>query len=190
VRHDVLKSDADLLCESFNDGPAKWLTEWNFPEAAVPKVWRKVENRARVQAEQGRDKALYDMGLELTDEAIQSRFAGEWRRRAAAPAFPAQGPAFTESREKAFPRHKPHAYSDILAGQLDSLSMDAQSAMLDSVRDLMERVLSEGGDMAAFAERLLENYPLPGMAELGENLAGALVAAKLAGMAGADDDHR
>jgi hypothetical protein len=41
--------------------------------------------------------------------------------------------------------------------------------------------------MAAFSERLLDVYPLPGLAGLRDNLAGALVAAKLAGMAGAND---
>lgn len=29
----VVKADADMLCQSFNTGPAVWLTEWNFPGA-------------------------------------------------------------------------------------------------------------------------------------------------------------
>ena len=29
VADHVIKSDADLLCESFNRGPVTWLTEWN-----------------------------------------------------------------------------------------------------------------------------------------------------------------
>ncbi|MFV9531247.1 phage portal protein family protein [Pseudomonas aeruginosa] len=31
VRLDLVKAAADLICESFNQGPARWLTEWNFP---------------------------------------------------------------------------------------------------------------------------------------------------------------
>jgi phage gp29-like protein len=182
VRYEVLKSDADLLCESFNAGPMRWLTEWNFPGAAAPKVWRKVENRKKTEAEQSSDKNLYGMGLELSDEAIQNRYAGEWQRRAAAaPTEPGEkpsAPAFAEGERP---------YTDTLAEQLDAMTMDAQSAMLDSVRDLMDQALAEGGDMAAFAERLLSIYPLPGVEDLQKALAGALAASRLAGMAGAAD---
>ena len=35
VRDDIIKADADLICESWNTGPAVWLTQWNFPGAAT-----------------------------------------------------------------------------------------------------------------------------------------------------------
>ncbi|MDR1946607.1 MAG: DUF935 domain-containing protein [Desulfovibrio sp.] len=184
VRHDILKSDADLLCESFNAGPMRWLTEWNFPGAAIPKVWRRVESRERLAAGLERDKGLYDMGLELTDDAIEERYAGEWRRRGQeAPALDRAG-GNDASRPPYFAEpERGQAYPEALAGQLDALSMDAQSAMLDGIRDLMDQALAEGGDMASFAERLLNIYPLPSLPELQKAVAGALAAAKLAGMA-------
>ena len=43
VRQELIKADADLLCESFNRGPARWLTEWNYPGAASPRVFRLTE---------------------------------------------------------------------------------------------------------------------------------------------------
>ena len=184
VRYEVLKSDADLLCEYFNAGPMRWMAEWNFPGAAAPRVWRKVENRRKTEAEQNSDKNLYDMGLELSDDAIRNRYAGEWQRRAAAPALTAPG---GKPEEPAFAENGGQPYPEALAGQLDALGMDAQSTMLDGVRDLMERTLAEGGDMAAFAEKLLDVYPLPDLPELQKLLAGALTAARLAGMAGASD---
>jgi hypothetical protein len=46
----VVKSDADLLCESFNRGPVAWLTEWNFPGAQPPRVWRHTEPAENLQA--------------------------------------------------------------------------------------------------------------------------------------------
>jgi phage gp29-like protein len=184
VRYEVLKSDGDLLCETFNAGPAKWLTEWNFPGAALPKIWRRIENRQKVKAEQERDKTLYDLGLELSDDALQNRFAGEWQRRAApaVPTLPGTGPEFAETR-----RAKPKAYPEMLAEQLDALTMDAQTAQVDRLRELMDQVLATGGDLNAFAEKLLDAYPLPGVETMGETLAGALAAAKLAGMAGVED---
>jgi hypothetical protein len=38
VMDEVVKSDSDLLSASFNEGPGRWLTEWNFPGAAPPKA--------------------------------------------------------------------------------------------------------------------------------------------------------
>ncbi len=175
VRHDVLKSDADLLCESLNSGPVRWLADWNFPGAACPKVWRKVENKERIREERERDKALYDMGLELSDEAIQERYNGEWQRRSASQPVP-NAPAFAEPAEE-------RDYPDELSDQLEGLTMDASTAMLNAVRDEMDRTLARGGDLAAFAERLLSGYPLPGLDTMQNAVAGALAAAKLAGMA-------
>ena len=43
VRLEIVKADADLLCESFNQGPARWMTAWNFgPHIASPALWRDV----------------------------------------------------------------------------------------------------------------------------------------------------
>ena len=53
VRQDVVKGDADLNCESFNDGPARWLTEWNFPGAGIPNVWRIIEEPEDMKAISG-----------------------------------------------------------------------------------------------------------------------------------------
>ena len=36
VKEDIIKADADLICSSFNNTVAKWLTEWNFPNAKPP----------------------------------------------------------------------------------------------------------------------------------------------------------
>ncbi len=33
VQEAVIKSDADLICESLNQQVVSWLTEWNFPNA-------------------------------------------------------------------------------------------------------------------------------------------------------------
>ncbi|MFX5157705.1 DUF935 family protein, partial [Acinetobacter baumannii] len=33
VRQDIVKADADLICESFNLGPVRWLTMFNFAGA-------------------------------------------------------------------------------------------------------------------------------------------------------------
>ena len=42
VRDQIITADAGLLCSSFNQGPAKWLTAWNFPTAEPPRVVRSI----------------------------------------------------------------------------------------------------------------------------------------------------
>ena len=97
VKSELVKADADLLCESFNDTVATWLTEWNFPGAKTPQVWRKVPNTRREEAQRAADKGAYEIGLELTDDAISRRYGEDWKRRAAAPvSVPSDSPAFAE----------------------------------------------------------------------------------------------
>lgn len=50
VRMDLVKSDADLICESFNRGPAAWLTELNFAGAKPPRIKRDVEEKTDLGA--------------------------------------------------------------------------------------------------------------------------------------------
>jgi hypothetical protein len=40
VAQKIVEADSDLLCGGFNAGPVKWWTEWNFPGAVPPKVYR------------------------------------------------------------------------------------------------------------------------------------------------------
>jgi phage gp29-like protein len=63
VAHAVVKSDADLISSSFNNSVARWLTEWNFPGAAIPQCYRKLESEPDLKALADRDKVLSDMGF-------------------------------------------------------------------------------------------------------------------------------
>jgi phage gp29-like protein len=81
VRLDILRSDADLVCESFNDGPAKWLTDWNYPGAAYPKVKRIIEDSNEVKVAIDRDEKLHSMGYQYTDEELRRRHGAGWQRK-------------------------------------------------------------------------------------------------------------
>ncbi len=62
VKDDLVKSDADLICDSFNRSVVRWLIDWNFPSGtAYPKVWRQVDEDDNIPPE-----ALnaYAMGIE------------------------------------------------------------------------------------------------------------------------------
>lgn len=175
VKSELVKADADLLCESFNDTVATWLTEWNFPGAKAPQVWRKVPNTRREEAQRAADKGAYEIGLELTDEAINRRYGEDWKRRAAAPvSIPSDSPAFAEPG-----RDEP----DEIAEQLESVTNAAGTGMINMIRAELDAAIRAGEDFAAFSDRIAGLYPVMDTAELAEALEGAVLAANLSGRA-------
>lgn len=78
VRADIVKADADLICASFNMTVVKWLTEWNFPGAALPQVWRKCEDEEDANTTAKRDERINKMGFKPTLKYIQDTYGGEW----------------------------------------------------------------------------------------------------------------
>lgn len=185
VRLELVKSDGDLLCASFNDGPVKWLTEWNWPGAQPPNLWRKVDD-GREAAQLDRDTKLHAMGLELKDDAVEGRYGPEWQKAGSGCPSPRAGQpaAFAERGKPRDPVETDEA--DDIADQLAELTDKAGTAMIDDVRGLLDEVAAGGGDLAAFSERLLAHYPLTGLDDIARLLTGGLAAARLAGMATAD----
>ena len=175
VKSELVKADADLLCESFNDTVAAWLTEWNFPGAKTPQVWRKVPNTRREEAQRAADKGAYEIGLELTDDAINRRYGEDWKRRAAAPvSVPSDSPAFAEPG-----RDEPGE----IAEQLESVTNAAGTGMINMIRAELDAAIRAGEDFAAFSDRIAGLYPVMDTAELAEALEGAVLAANLSGRA-------
>ena len=67
------------ICESFNRGPVRWLTYWNFGEGVpCPRVWRDVSEPEDLEARSRRDKNLRDIGFRPTLKEVQETYGGEW----------------------------------------------------------------------------------------------------------------
>ncbi|NCJ06666.1 DUF935 family protein [Synechococcales cyanobacterium C] len=81
VRQDIVKADSDLLCQSFNAGPARWLTDWNFPGAAYPQVWRRLNEEEDLNERVQRDQALYAMGWQIREEALPEIYGDDYERK-------------------------------------------------------------------------------------------------------------
>lgn len=109
VRQDLIKADADLICESFNLGPARWLTTWNFPSAQPPRVRRIVGEAEDLKARAERDAAITNStGYKPTLQYIQDTYGGEWEERSVSPP-PFMMPASlnaTQAIEKQAPTEK------------------------------------------------------------------------------------
>ena len=61
----ITKADADLVCGSFNVGPARWLTAWNFGDVPAPQVWRRVEDEQDLKPLAERDRIIMDLAAGL-----------------------------------------------------------------------------------------------------------------------------
>jgi Protein of unknown function (DUF935) len=78
VKDDIVKADADLVCSSFNEGPVKWLIDWNFPGAAYPRVWRQMDAAVDLTAEADRDMKLQGLGISLKPESIAAKYGDDY----------------------------------------------------------------------------------------------------------------
>lgn len=159
VREELIDADAEELCESFQAGPATWLTQWNFPGAAIPIVRRPApedeERKAKlITAKAGAVKAMADAGYEPTAETEDELFGGGWVRIVTPPPAKVEtivpplltGPAFAE-------------------GEPDRDAIDDFAAELDWLELMSEPI--------AFLERFLEEAPT--LEEARDRLAGLWV---------------
>ncbi|MBF0357868.1 MAG: DUF935 family protein [Magnetococcales bacterium] len=81
IRDEVLRRDAKLLSNSFNATVAKWLTSWNYPDAATPRVWRNIVNEKDLRPRAERDKILFDMGFRPSLAYIQETYGEGWQEK-------------------------------------------------------------------------------------------------------------
>lgn len=78
VRDQVVKADADLVCESFNRGPIRWWTEFNFPDAKPPRVYRKTDPEEDLLERADRDSKIKALGYEPTEQYIRETYGEGW----------------------------------------------------------------------------------------------------------------
>lgn len=79
VREDLIRADADLICNSFNLSAAKWLTFYNDGEGVKPpRVWRDVTPSEDLKARAETDKTIFDMGYKPTLKYVNDTYDGEY----------------------------------------------------------------------------------------------------------------
>lgn len=170
----IAKSDADVICESWNRGPGAWLTEFNFPGAAVPRVYRVFEDAEDLSDRAKRDKAISETtGFRPTLATVQETYGGEWEP-APRPDNPA--PASTPPVELAEHTHTPDA-ARLMSGQLNDTLQPALTAWITQIETLVQNAatledIRDGLDALAPA-LTLDQYAAA--------MAQALTAAELAG---------
>lgn len=76
VKQEVVKSDTDLVCQSFNQSVVKWLCAWNFPDLLTyPKVWRRVLEEPDLLPQAQRDEIIATkLGFPPNQQYIQETY--------------------------------------------------------------------------------------------------------------------
>ena len=183
VRADITKADADLVCMSFNGSIARWLTEWNFPGAAFPQVWRVMDEPEDTALAAERDSKLVTVGFKPTLERVTKVYGEGYEAVATNPdpsgfqnltGLPADAPEF------AAPEDTPDA-PDTLATQATRLSSDTAPIMADLIAGIGKMVES-ATSIEALQTDLVNAYGHLDTDELTRIMALAFAAAELAGM--------
>jgi phage gp29-like protein len=194
VRGDLIKADADLICSSFNLSVVKWLTDWNFPNAAPPRVWREVDEPEDLQARADRDKVIFDMGYKPTLQYISETYDGEFEAKPDAnPNTSANDQVALVTSLPARPDNAGRKASDPAAqfaearqlddppGEMVDLLERAAQPAVDGMMEAVRGVLHSSTDLLEVRGRLAGLFPALDKGALAAVFAEAFLAADLAG---------
>lgn len=188
VKNDLVKADADLVCGSFNRTVATWLTEWNFPGAVPPKVWRIVDPPEDLDAIAERDTKIHALGWERTDDSFRETYGEGWQRKAqVATGLPpnelaAQAAAeFAELGAIAAMRNGHRSDQQALLEAATGFATRYHATMGARVQELLDYA-ETSGDFETFRARLHEMMAEPAPKPLADDLVRGGVVARLMGL--------
>lgn len=191
VRDDIVKADADLICMSLNSTVIKWLTEWNFPGAALPQVWRMCEDAEDLDTLSKRDEQISKLGFKPTLKYIHDTYGGEWVETTppVSGTPPAEGNSPSLKGWQAQPDGvvaefaEGEQFSDQIAleAAIDQLPGMAIDAALHKTLKAVVQELTAGASADEALATLAEAYPDMDSAALEEQLARAFFVADLWG---------
>lgn len=188
VRADILKADADLLCECLNNTLVRWIVDYNFPGVtAYPKLWVRTEKEQDLTPLSERDRTLTrDIGLPIGKRYFYETYAipepEEGEEIVTAISAEPGARQFTETAGDRF-------------GQKDVDNLSARGAIDadEAISALLEPVLGMIDGAKSFdeiGERIYEMYPALSSNQFQSLLARAMFAAGLTGYAAAEGDEK
>ena len=182
VKLEVVKADADLICESFSDQVTRWLTDWNYPGAAYPKVWRDVSEPEDLKARADRDKVIFDMGYRPTQDYIDTVYGEGFAPTQTQTQTPDGAPTQPDFAE---PAREAEEQRDDLADQIEDVARPHTDAWIDEIR----RVLDTSSDFGEAIRRLEVLHPELGVADVARTIGDGLAVANLNGRSDAADSR-
>jgi phage gp29-like protein len=189
VRDEVVKSDADLICESFAEQVVKQLVEINYPGADIPQVWRKTEPEEDLVQLAERDNKIMNLGFEPTEQYIKETYGPGWRKKAPETVpptagnnpVPEMGPEFAEVSPLTDKRVQHRRDQQTLIDAADMLGSKYREVYGKRIEQLLAYA-ENTNDMQTFKKRLLEMMAEPAPEETVEAVTNATWAARLMGL--------
>ncbi len=137
VRYDIIKADSDLICESWNRGPGRWLTAWNFPGATPPKVSRAVAPPEDLKTRAETDTKVASIGFKPTLDYITATYGEGWEEKEI-PDSLRPGGETPDKGDKggpqfAAPKRRPRQRAPALVGQLALPPEDAFDTAIEAL---------------------------------------------------------
>lgn len=156
VRDEAVKADCRLLGESFQD-VVSWITAWNHPTAAPPKVIRDASPPEDLDQRAEREERVSRMsGLRPTKKHVEETYGGEWEPKPMPdPAAPGDtdpdDPGAADNAQLAEPDDDAvdREIKDLLAGE------GWEPLMLPSINPILAAV-REAGDLETLRKRIDE----------------------------------
>lgn len=169
----IAKSDADVICESWNRGPGKWFTEFNFPGAAVPQISRVFDEPEDLKSRAERDKLIADTtGFRPTLAAVKDTYGGEWEQKEVSSTPPMDNKP-SEFAERSHPQDAPAAMASRLNRELTPVT--------DGWMQQLQELVNSVDSLEALRDGLDKLVPDMTLDQYAEVLAQAMSAAALAG---------
>lgn len=169
------KAIADILCESFRQGPVRWLVEWNFPGAKLPMLYRDFSESVDLAALAQRDQALAGIGWRPTEQRIREVYGDGYEPAPPPAAAPGFGAAFAEAR----------SMSQDIGDTLDNEWEQTLGPQIAAIQKLIDGSRNLNEVRARLSE--LENED---PTALTASLARAMFAARVGGQADFDADEK
>lgn len=183
VRNEVVRADADLICETFNNQVVRWLCDWNFPAAIPPRVTRDTEESEDLLKLSQRDKNLYDMGLRPTQELVEQAYGKGW---VIMPPQTQSAPVELLMRRNNGIQTPSFAEPELTGPEtpIDRLMPEAMNRFEEVLRGLLLpvlRLLDDADDLERAGDKLYDLYPVIDSKPLSDLLFRAMLAAHLIG---------
>ena len=180
----LVRRDGRRLAESFARGPGRWLTEWNWPGAAVPRIRWIPDDSGELKERAERDKTIADMGFRPARKYIESTYGVPVEERAPVPAPGAVPPPAAA---------RPATLAAGGGGDLDAVEQVLAAIDDDQWREIATPVIGPvlrlaQDDPETFLADVSRLYPAMGVNQLAERLARALFVAQVWGRLEAEEE--
>lgn len=171
ILNSIAKSDADLICESWNRGPGRWWTELNFPGAAVPQVSRIFDEPEDLKLRAERDKNIVEAtGFRPTLANVTDTYGGNWEEK------PKTEPAATSPSVSFAERDAPDA-TTLMARRLNKALQPVTDKWIEQIQAMVEKA----DTLEQLRDELTGLLPEMNLDDYAETFALAMKAAALAG---------